>query len=35
VVPNGGAKLTRDGAGFTDCGGNGRFGQRIIIKNGY
>ena len=36
VVPNGGAKLTRDaGAGFTDCGGNGRFGQRIIVKNGY
>ena len=34
VVPNGGAKLTRD-AGFTDCGGNGRFGQRIIVKNGY
>ena len=29
VVPNGGAKLTRD-AGFTDCGGNGRFGQRVI-----
>ena len=36
VVPNGGAKLTRSaGAGFTDCGGNGRFGQRIIVKNGY
>ena len=35
VVPNGGAKLTRDGSGFTDCGGNGRFGQRIIVKNGY
>ena len=34
VVPNGGAKLTRD-TGFTDCGGNGRFGQRIIVKNGY
>ena len=34
VVPNGGAKLTR-GAGFTDCGSNGRFGQRIIVKNGY
>ena len=33
-VPNGGHKLTRD-AGFTDCGGNGRFGQRIIVKNGY
>jgi len=35
VVPNGGAKLTRSGEGFTDCGGNGRFGQRIIVKNGY
>ena len=35
VVPNGGAKLTRDGSGFTDCGGNGRFGQRVIVKNGY
>ncbi len=34
VIPNGGAKLVRD-AGFTDCGGNGRFGQRIIVKNGY
>ena len=34
VVPNGGAKLTRD-AGLTDCGGNGRFAQRIIVKNGY
>ena len=33
-TPNGGHKLTRD-LGFTDCGGNGRFGQRIIVKNGY
>jgi len=33
-TPNGGHKLTRDG-GFTDCGGNNRFGQRIIITDGY
>ena len=30
VVPNGGAKLTSYNEAFTDCGKNGRFGQRII-----
>ena len=30
VVPNGGAKLTSYNEAFTDCGRNGRFGQRII-----
>ena len=30
VVPNGGAKLTSYNQAFTDCGKNGRFGQRII-----
>ena len=34
VLPNGGHKLTRD-AGFTDCGCNGRFGQRIMTTDGY
>jgi len=33
-VPNGGHKLTRD-AGFTDCGGNSRFVQRMITTDGY
>ncbi len=30
IVPNGGAKLTSYNQAFTDCGKNGRFGQRII-----
>ena len=30
VVPNGGAKLTSYNEAFTNCGKNGRFGQRII-----
>ena len=30
IVPNGGAKITSYNQAFTDCGKNGRFGQRII-----